>query len=115
MDNKKNFSVEQKFDKSIVDSINRQNVDITTNDTFRDKILSEEYQKEYFKKLLDFVKNEYKTKTNNIEITIMIKIISSILLLLITIFLFLINLFIFKYMKKSTKLFNAHFFYIQRF
>ena len=28
-----------------------------------DKILSEEYQKEYFKKLLDFVKNEYKTKT----------------------------------------------------
>ena len=28
-----------------------------------DKILSEEYQKEYFKKLLDFVKSEYKTKT----------------------------------------------------
>ena len=28
-----------------------------------DKILSEEYQKEYFKKLLDFVKNEYKAKT----------------------------------------------------
>lgn len=28
-----------------------------------DKILIEEYQKEYFKKLLDFVKNEYKAKT----------------------------------------------------
>ena len=28
-----------------------------------DQILDEEFQKEYFKKLLDFVKNEYKTKT----------------------------------------------------
>ena len=72
MDNKKDFSVEQKFDKSIVDSINRQNVDITTNDTFRNKILSEEI--EYIEKdrdaLIIYYKKNFMQNKNLIKFMI---------------------------------------------